>query len=325
MKKILISLLLAAAMLVTLASCSSSNYKKALSLIEAEDYEAAYDLLVELDDYKDSKELLAHFYWVPTVITESGATFECTYNEKNLPAKILYPDGSYDEYTYDENANITEMITHYIYFGATVTVTQEYDEDGNRTKMIYSSSTGYMSTTTYYYNDDLMIAKFVEPDDGTPYSIEFIYDESKILTRQIFSYQDGEEKYAEFTYDERGNLLEEKTFDLDGAPVVYSYTYDKNNNVLSYSTLYEDGIDMVYQYTYDENNRVIKETYLSEGSVFKMTEFVYDQHGNVISHAETDRQGVKTVTTLSYRLVYLPFDLEDGVTWPITRYRSTSR
>lgn len=57
MKRIL-ALLLTVCMAVSLCGCSSSDYKKAVSLLDAGEYADAITLLEELGDYEDSAELL---------------------------------------------------------------------------------------------------------------------------------------------------------------------------------------------------------------------------------------------------------------------------
>ena len=69
MKKIIL-VLVVCLLSVSLADCNNTEYKEALSLIESGDYYAAYDILKELGDYKDSKQLLENFRYMPLLCSQ---------------------------------------------------------------------------------------------------------------------------------------------------------------------------------------------------------------------------------------------------------------
>ena len=59
MKKKILGVCIAVVLAVSLTSCKSIDYDNAVSAIKNEDYETAFELLADLDDYKDSKQLLS--------------------------------------------------------------------------------------------------------------------------------------------------------------------------------------------------------------------------------------------------------------------------
>lgn len=57
MKKLVLTIL-SMAILFTFSGCASSKYKESLQLMENGEYEAAKEILMEIIDYEDSKELI---------------------------------------------------------------------------------------------------------------------------------------------------------------------------------------------------------------------------------------------------------------------------
>ena len=87
MKKIL-ALVLALAMAFALCGCAGSDYKKAVGLYEAGDYEAAKEIFTKLKDYEDS-ELYARKAEVllnPEAAIEAACQAEFDNDEKFWPA-----------------------------------------------------------------------------------------------------------------------------------------------------------------------------------------------------------------------------------------------
>jgi len=58
MKKRFLCLSAVLLIVVSLTGCKATDYNDAVNAIENKDYEMAFDLLVNLGDYKDSKQLL---------------------------------------------------------------------------------------------------------------------------------------------------------------------------------------------------------------------------------------------------------------------------
>ena len=184
MKKIIALFVLIAMMTLCLASCSVMKYNDAISLIDAGKYEEAYELLKELGDYKDAKQLLAGFHYVPSSATfeQDGEklSVEFFYNENNLPLRTILTnkDGKQhsSDYTYDKNNDLTKEFFIDFEIGET-TYTYTYDENRNLIKSVYDHAS------------------------GTYYTVENAYDSNKNIISSSTTYSDGYTSNYENSYE----------------------------------------------------------------------------------------------------------------------------
>ncbi|RLB38524.1 MAG: hypothetical protein DRH12_12775, partial [Deltaproteobacteria bacterium] len=200
-----------------------------------------------------------------TVITDSrGLAKTKYYNAYGEVTKIIYPDSSEENFTWDANLNKTSATKQ---DGATWQY--EYDERGNLTRV--TDPLGHQRTMTYDSNDNL-----TSLTDERGNTTTYTYDTKGNLT-QITS-ADG--KTTSFTYNGRGQLL--TLTDPKGKTTAYAY--DAQGNLVSITDPL--GNTIVYQYDalgrrismtdakgntttyqYDALNRVTKTTDALGGSV----------------------------------------------------------
>ena len=177
MKKIVFILLLLSLLTVLLASCGGETpvtsriitcqtiaettaasttkdpndvkYDEAFALIKQGDDEAAYQIFEELGDYRDAKEQLSFFRYVPTKVLTKNQVYgnttniEYLYNEKNLPVKLTKTIDTHTtvyDYTYDDSGNLTE--TNHV---DNYRIVYTYDENQRVSKM----TVFYQGTPSY--------------------------------------------------------------------------------------------------------------------------------------------------------------------------------
>ena len=218
-KKLLAMLMVLCVMLLCLIACeNNTEYAQALTLLQKEKYEEAYELLLSVGDYKDAQDLLAHFYYVPVSISiqhysaqgdETGtpSVYAFAYNEENLPVQMSYTGslGEFtNEYVYDENGRLILRVytsTEYSHTYQTC-----YDDNGNITK----------KTTGYYGNAEL-------------YS-EYFYDENGNVIEEIeysaYKEEVSRKGSCRYTYSPDGKLIKEERAKAENAWTI-EYVYDE--------------------------------------------------------------------------------------------------
>jgi len=193
-----------------------------------------------------------------TVITDSrGNVLTKYYNPGGKVTKIVYPNGSEENFTWDENMNkIAEMLQN----GSTWSY--EYDGNGNRTKIInpqggqkvmtynednnLTSIVGELGNTTRYdYDSRGNLTKVTSPD-GTVST--FTYN-----TRgQPLTYTDSLGKTTTATYDDYYGTIDSVT-DPQGNTITYIHDF-----LLGRVTSMTDARGNTTSYEYDALDRVIK-------------------------------------------------------------------
>ena len=197
-------------------------YDQALALVNEGKFAEAYAAFESLGDFKDSKDMLARFRYLPTSMvytsvyesdgeTETeGATSTTVLNDRGLPTTITmtYTDGDLDIY----------------YF--------TYNEAGSVVKVVN------------YWNEDL-------------YTVEYSYDSSYNIIEEISTSGNGT-SITTYKYDSRGNMTEEKYIANDGSTTVYTWVYDSQNRITKKTESYGEKTTYVYEYEYDSNGNEIK-------------------------------------------------------------------
>lgn len=239
------------------------QYQTAEKLLAEKNYQAAVDKFVELGDYKDSKERVSKFVFVPETETDNNgdvsALYSYTIDDKG---QISYASktGKYSntEYAYVyENGLLKQYTETYIDDGDKDEYSgeYEYDDNGRLISGVFRSNTSHIDTTrrnSYEYNEPNNI-KMINSE-----SESYIYNTGEISTKkgtreieynsdnnvvQIYdSDYANNELIAEskFTYKYEGNYIVGCTF-------VRTDHVDSNNNV-TYEDIYE----------YDKNGYLIK-------------------------------------------------------------------
>jgi len=225
-------------------------------------------------------------------------TQQVTFTFYNL-TRIDYPDGTHEEFTYDDHGNVTAYT----------------DRVGNQWAFTYNDRGWLLTITnpeggiiTYTYNPDGTLASYTDSDTGLT---TFAYDAYKRLS--TITHPDGSALH--FTYDLNDRLL---TFtDERGKTTIF--TYDANGNLitiansLNQSTTYAydlmdglssriDPLGHASTYTYDALGRRVSFTDRNGHTIT----FTYDTRGwltgvtNPAGHTWTtayDDEGVPTAIT----------------------------
>ena len=254
----------------------------------------------------------------------NGNTVEYVFTDSfsDRPNKVLFNDGSRQQYTYnalgqvetviDENGNRTELVTD-----AIGRLLRQRDAFGNETVYTYDGPnlTGVTDAlgniTTFEYNETGQIIRRVTPDGGIT---EYEYDSLGRLIREtnplgqttVRSYDavglvdaiiDAEGGLTQFEYDLNGNLLaitdpinQETQFEYDALGRIIGRTDPVGND----ETFTYDAVDnlirvvdrdgLAQNFEYDASDQLTQERWLnSDGSVSRQIELDYDAAGNLLS------------------------------------------
>lgn len=282
MKKIL-SLLLAAVMLLSLAACSQQT-------------ETRYILTGFATTMVDGTvQKTVHHYtddWTmtgSTVYRNDEVEMEIAYelNDRGDVATITYTMGDLvqvEEYVsvYDDNGNITRTD---IYTDgektASSTTQRTYDENGVLTSTTQTTATNIME---YTYN----------PDGTTAKMVWTILDLGVTQT-------------TEYTYDDQGNEIRTATFNEAGVLVnETNSSYDEEGHILvSVDTRYNDdgtpAETSAAEYTWDG---LVKTTHSINSDSWAVTE--YDESGNMIRHEIYSGDRLMTRQVMNYIKIQVP-------------------
>ena len=313
---------------LSIAACSGqppgeqeTKYLEAYEKLKQGEYVAAYELFVELGDYKDAAKEAARFRYVPVSyvgkystddgIKNESATF--TLDENNLPEKcfISFDDGTTHtcNYTYNENGRLTRIFCTdpdgdlamyetvynangklekeiYRYFGGyAYTYEYTYDDQGRKIKSTASDTDGYHLVNEYFYDDKGNMVKIEAENDHGPFSFDYIYDDNNRLVKVIARDAEGNESWIEdYLYNEQGKKLK------------VSYTYDGKELEAS-------------EYTYDEKGRLLSDIYRdTEDGYIHSNEYTYTADGRTEKLLVKMPGVFEDAQDLSHKLVYIPFE-----------------
>lgn len=274
----------------------AEEYEKALALLANCDYEGAKEAFEKLGDYRDAKEYLSKFYYMPISfeydLVDKKGTNDVAYNSQNLPISettIRSDAQGVSKFAYDDKGNIIEQImikntegepeiSRYVY---------TYNENGYLVTANYTGYDGYVASYTFLYDDKGNNVKQIYEDEYNTYEYLMTYDENGNMLSQVLMYNgEVESMHIVATYNESGKVIKEVCTYYDGSQESKDYTYDVNGKCTQVVFTDENG-ENVYEYTYDEHGNVIKEIYTSfDGSV----EYV----------------------NTKYELVYIPYGITKG-------------
>lgn len=310
MKKIIsvfLCLMLISMLCVTLGSCFLSSednrddkaeeYEAAIVLLANCDYVGAKAAFEALGDYKDAKEYLSKFYYMPVSfeydMTDKKGTNDVAYNGINLPISetTMRSDvQAISKFAYDDNGNIIEQlmikntagdpeISRYVY---------TYDNQGNLITANYTAHDGYKASYTFEYDEKGNNVRQIYTDDYNEYEYLMTYDANGNMTRQEIVYN-GESQVLniDITYDDNGRIVKEVC------------TYDANT---------QETLD----YTYDEKGNCTKEVFTYVDGKQSIHDFTYDDYGNVIQEVFTDSDGSVQYIKTKYELLYIPCGITAG-------------
>ena len=298
-----------------------SQYLEAYDKLERGEYASAYELFVELGDYKDAAKEAARFRYVPVSYvgkySGEGAppneTATITLNENNLPETCLisYEDGTQHTctHTYNESGRLIsisctdpegdlvayeavynangklEKETYRYFDGYCHTYEYTYDDQGLEIKSTASDTDGYHLVNEYFYDDNGNMVKIAAENDEGVFSFDYIYDDNNRLTKVIERDADGNMTWTEdYLYNEQGKLLK------------ITYTYDGEELEAT-------------EYTYDEKGRLLSDIYRdTEDGYIHSSEYTYTADGRTEHFSIKVPGEYEDTQELSHKLVYIPFE-----------------
>ncbi len=218
------------------------------------------------------------------------------YDKRHNLSRIDYPDGSMVSYAYD--LRFSEMVRQVDERG--VVTEYEYDDQGNRTRMIEAKGTPSERQTEYSYDakGNLITTKRLANAKSAEALTTMAYDEAGNLVTTT----DPMGHSQRFTHDAMGNVLTR----TDGNGKVWSYTYDAKGQRLTS----QDPVGNVTREVHDGQGRLVRtidaagaETryeYDSDDHLVKQidalggeTGFTYDLDGNLLSQSDPLGHGAK--------------------------------
>lgn len=310
MKKIISQILctvILCAICVSVGACSllgkentpnlKTDYENALVLLANCDYAGAKDAFEKLGEYRDAKEYLSKFYYMPTSfeydLYDKKGTNSISYNGLNLPVgeTVMRADlqAIYD-FVYDDNGNMIEQIltmnTDTEYQISTYKYT--YDEEGRRVSANYLSYDGIAVSYNYEYD---------EKGDNVKMKYE---DSSRTIEYFI-------------TYDENGRKTRNEIVE-NGNTIILNISYVADEQMRTTQEIWSyDGIGVEYiDYVYDDNDNVVKQVFTTlEGERYTY-DYTYDENGSLIQERLTDNDGAEQYVKIEYQLLYLPTGVTQG-------------
>ena len=311
MKKIvslILSVLLLFATCVSLGSCSlqggpvtpdtkAVEYENALVLLANCDYEGAKAAFEKLGDYRDAKEYLSKFYYMPTSfeydLYDKKGTNTIGYNGLNLPVRettMRAEAQAICDLVYDDNGNVIEQI------------------------LIVNTDTGYqISTYKYSYDEEgrRLSANYLS-HDGVAVSYNYEYDEKGNNVK--IKYQDPS-RIIEYTmsYDEQGREIREEIVN-NGELVILntSYVTDEQGRIVKKIWAYEGYGEEYFDYTYDEKGNLVKYVFTEYDGKTQTYDYTYDENGSLIHELFTDAEGGQQYVKIEYQLLYIPTGITQG-------------
>lgn len=319
-----ISLILCVAMLfaicASLGACSkqpeentpdlkAAEYENALVLLANCDYAGAKAAFEKLGDYRDAKDYLSKFYYMPTSfeydLYDKKGTNTIGYNGLNLPIRetTMRADAqALMDLAYDDKGNIIEQklivntdsghqISTYKYAydgegrrisanyisndGISVSYNYEYDEKGNNVKITYADPDVTVEYFMTYDENGRKIRQEVVGGGNTEiFDISYVTDEQKRIIKEIWAYDGVGEEYIDYTYDAKGNVVKKAFTNLDGSKYTYDYTYDENGSLVHELLTDSDGGQ---QYVKIEYQLLYIPTGITQGTEMFLTEFWGDR------------------------------------------------
>ena len=307
----------------------SIKYNKALDLSQEGKFEEAYILFDELENFKDSENLmktnkynLALELLKENKLKEAKKLFYQLQDYKDAPKyfkSILSVPGKYEDTCYNVDTGKDE--------GKEKT-TYQYDSRGNLLKEVGECTLygGHCFNNSYEYDENNNITKEYAYG-GVPFC-EYVYkyDAERKIVEEYYHYLGSsnsiDDTLTEYSYDIDGNLIKEIIYEINDSTgekenkpnVVIEYTYldsicvkevkkykngdtsithykyDKSGNMIESERTWDDGDKYIETFKYDLSGNILEEN--SDGNIYK---YIYDDIGNCLG-----RHGESVYTDFSY-------------------------
>ena len=286
-------------------------YKQAIAYLGEAKYEEAYAVFCELGDYKDAKDHLEKFCFVPSRLTAaskySSMEMITTFNEQKLPLTMQQTVGEEVidtiKYTYDENGYLIKQ--HQTLFEEDDRVREFfYNENDQIIKEIFTEYDGSQEITAYSFDaNGNLVHMALTMSDGSVTTTAYEYDEKGNLVKETQVSESAPLYVKEYTY-KNDLLTEEKHYSDEELTLTASYTYDALGNLLQIATDTPEGTSSTATYTYDEKGNRITESYSdSYGDTIEVS-YTYDSYGNITSGVATAYEETITME-IEYTLTYI--------------------
>ncbi len=279
MKRIAAILLIFITLLSCLNACTvdptQRKYEKALKLLKKGKHEEAYEMLIALGDYKDSRAFAEKFYYVTAKTTETQVVHDRLGIRNEVDVK---------KFVYNRNGICAERICFFDGGGKT-TCKLTYDDNGNLIKEKSVGVTDNIRIYEFVNNENGDVVKMDDYNSGKLYqSIKYSYDEARRIVKQVETYaNNGRSHTYMHTYDENGSLIKTVTRDVTGSlyTETYDLTYDDKKRVIK--KVYNYSIDSIEttEYTYNDEGYVVKIQFYNTNNYNETTEHTYDKNGNL--------------------------------------------
>lgn len=299
-----------------------TKYLEAYDKLEKGEYVAAYELFVELGDYKDAAKEAAYFHYMPVghhvvCTSEEGeeiVTYTVTLNDQNLPATVVeeYSTGYKHTcvYTYNERGVVTHQECTDTE-GEKNVYEATFDANGNCLTETLTDKDGNVSKFDLTYNEKGQQIKVVTtntPDYYRSYTIA--YDDLGREIEVLFEFDD-ENIIERTTYNEAGDILQ-KTWEVEGGEVysIDDYLYDEKGRLVEIRFT-EDGEDGGYKKTtYNDKGQIHTVHAVYAYGYEYISTYEYDEHGNRIKeiYATPSSEECDDVIESTYQFVYVPFE-----------------
>ncbi len=209
----------------------------------------------------------------------------------------LFPFEYVENYTYDENGLLLQIVTVYGADGRKQTTAFTYDIDQNMLSKITTDKNGteiaYIRQT---FAEGRLMTK-TELENGSPREKATVYsydeqgrlwkaesDETGMTENYIYHENGGYtvnwislRANGSYLYDASGNLLEMRNGDGE---LNVENIYDENGRLLTTVQYTAEEATSAYQYEYDADGKLLKREYYSYDDLQQTLVYEYDEYGN---------------------------------------------
>lgn len=210
-----------------------------------------------------TKEVYSDYYSGETPVTDEWEyTYSTTYPDLETPYLHInvYHDGKNTEFrSYEiDEISATGRQTTVWYYSDDYPMLEgrydyTYDENGNLSKIV---SYGYHSggedyTTFLYYENGNMVEEVIQYSDNTQKKTTFQYDEMGNMVERTRYYSDGDQSITLYAYDANGNMIKETRMDGEVEDYHTDYEYDQYGNLIAEIYCNSDGTEdyrIIYEY-----------------------------------------------------------------------------